>query len=122
MNSIIPEKGQLVLVRNRPAIVRDILKAKSDSKKDYHGIWIDYIDSFSNSKSEYVVWEIEHNTKIISKANLPRISEATDIDDPTYFDCYLNSIRWSSIVNIDSIASYCDGLVSPDRFKFKIKC
>ncbi len=112
MNSIIPEKGQLVLVRNRPAIVRDILKAKTENKKEYHGIWIDYIDSFSICKSEYIVWEVEHNTRIISKANLPRISESTDIDDPAYFDCYLNSIRWSSIVNIDSIASY-----SPASFK-----
>lgn len=93
----IPHPGQLVLIRNRPAIVTDIKESKSEKIETVHGVWFKYIDGFTHPENDFIIWEREYNTAIIQTAKLPKIEKSTfGIDDPDIFRALINAYRWSS--------------------------
>ncbi|HNS17348.1 MAG TPA: DISARM system SNF2-like helicase DrmD [Bacteroidales bacterium] len=105
MNQLIPQTGQTVIIRNRPGIIRDVEKSRTTSQEEIHGVWVDYIDGYTIPESEYIIWEIEHNPKIISGSNLPDVASLNMVDPPDFFHAYLNSIRWNAINRIENLFS-----------------
>ena len=56
-----PENGQMVFVRQRPTIVREVV-AKNDpqTNKVQHLVDIEYIDGWNFPKEDFVIWEREY--------------------------------------------------------------
>src|SRR5271157_4047459 len=96
-----PESGQMVLVRQRPALVREVFQ-KSDPETSIvnHLIDVEYIDGWNFPKEDHIIWEREINPKILSKSDLPDINPISQPDQPQRFDAFLNSMRWSTLNRI----------------------
>lgn len=100
-----PHPGQIVVVRNRPAIVKDIKEFHSDKHETTHGCRINYIDGYVHPESDFIIWEREVHARVIKGASLPDISNMPAPDDPHFFHTYLNSYKWTSNLKIESICS-----------------
>ena len=106
------EPGQLVLVRRRPAIIRQSSRtAASDTTDVLNVVDIEYIDGWGYPTEDRVVWEREVGTKILSSLSLPRIEDPSKNPDlPERFDAFLNAIRWTSHGGILETA---ENIISP---------
>ena len=121
---MIPHPGQLVVVRNRPAIVRDIKKFVSPQRDTVHSIYLDYIDGFTHPESDFVIWERELNPRVVKGITLPKVYEASSIDSPNYFHAFINCYRWSSVNDIDELSSISTNkikLISPWQSAIQIE-
>ncbi|MBU1098116.1 MAG: DISARM system SNF2-like helicase DrmD [Bacteroidetes bacterium] len=114
----------MVLVRNRPAIVREIKKSQSAEGTITHSVQIEYIDGFTHPERDLVIWQREINTKVIKGITLPDISNLNSIDDPEYFYAFLNCYKWAinnSIKNFSSPADNDIQLISPWQSAIQIQ-
>ncbi len=93
-----PENGQMVFVRQRPAIVREVV-SKNDPQTNIvqHLIDLEYIDGWNFPREDFVIWEREINPIIFSKIELPNIRPDINPDKPELYDAFLNAIRWSTL-------------------------
>ena len=99
----IPRPGQMVLVRNRPALVTEVQKSKSSSQDVIHAVWLKYIDGYTHPESDLVIWERESRTSIIQTAGLPKLEPKSMPDDPDIFNTFINAYRWSSTNRIEDL-------------------
>jgi len=95
-----PQIGHLVLIRRRPAIIRQIEIKKgtntSEKDRDLHFVSLEYLDSWDFPNEDHLLWERERNTKILSNIEFPPI-ESKICDNPQIFKSYINGIKWSSL-------------------------
>jgi len=93
-----PESGQMVFVRQRPAIVREVV-SKNDPQTNQvqHLVDIEYIDGWNFPKEDFIIWEREIKPIIFSKIELPNIRPDINPDNPERYDAFLNAIRWSTL-------------------------
>lgn len=112
-----PEAGQLVVLRNRPAVVRDVTIAPSDDPKSEAQTFVvvEYIDDGCEPATDTVLWQRETERKCLSSLKLPEINDfVSQPSPPQSFQSLLLSLHWGSMGR-QTITREGDssGLVSP---------
>jgi SNF2 family DNA or RNA helicase len=98
VDKTIPKPGQSILVRNRPAVVRDVRAFSSPTTVAAHAVQVDYLDGWSHPEADQVIWEREVGARVISSLTLPRIGQGpVHPDVPSRLKAFLDSYRWSAI-------------------------
>jgi len=94
----IPEIGQIVLVRNRPAIIRNqVTFSEGSSGIQLHTLDLEYIDGYNHPTEDRIIWEREINAKSFSSLQFPDLTKSINLPDhPLRYDSFLNALRWSS--------------------------
>lgn len=102
-NKIVPNVGQMVIVRGRPAIVRDVMPSKNNTNIEiFNAVDIKYIDGWSHPESDIIIWEREYDTEIVKGNMLPNIDDEDILpDDPEKLRAFINSYKWSAITRLD---------------------
>lgn len=95
----IPKPGQMVIVRNRPGIVRDIEVADNGGTEGaLHAVRVEYIDGWNYPEIEQVIWEKEWQNRILASLTMPQIDNPAVL--PDHYDrlhAFLNANRWSAV-------------------------
>src|SRR6266571_7075313 len=82
-SSTIPQAGQTVIVRNRPALVRSVDERSHPSMPATHEVQLEYIDGWSHPESDYLIWDLERGARVVASLAIPRIDEPGNYpDDP----------------------------------------
>jgi superfamily II DNA or RNA helicase len=113
---IIPKAGQMVHVRNRPGVVRDVIPFSSSAGESTHAVSVEYFDGWLHPAAEEVIWEREVGARIVSNLAIPRISEhAHEPDAPERLAAFLDSYRWSAVNHLGAKAETAEDvrLVAP---------
>jgi superfamily II DNA or RNA helicase len=96
----IPSEGQLVKVRGRDWVVRNV--AESDIVTPglplQHLVSLSAIDEDSYGETLSVVWQIEPGAQISRRAGFPSI---TGCDEPARMEAFIDAVRWGAAVNAD---------------------
>lgn len=94
----VPEIGQCVVIRNRPAIVRNKFESLGDREgSKIHLIDIDYLDGYNHPHEDRIIWEREISVQLFSIFEFPEISPvAPKPDKPSRFHSFLDALSWSS--------------------------
>ena len=100
----IPTVGQMVIVRGRPAIVKDITPSKNNTNVElFHAIDVQYIDGWLHPEKDILIWEREYEAEIVQGNMLPKIdNEDFAPDEPEKLKAFINSYKWSSVARINS--------------------
>ncbi|MFH0988482.1 MAG: DISARM system SNF2-like helicase DrmD [bacterium] len=104
-SSIIPKVGQTAIVRNRPAIVRDVSVARTVDQEVVHGVLVEYIDGYSQPSEDFVIWEREVRAELLSSAKIPDLLAISTVDQPEAFRAFVNSYRWSAVNRIEHLSA-----------------
>ncbi|HEX7512904.1 MAG TPA: hypothetical protein VF464_05990, partial [Candidatus Methylomirabilis sp.] len=71
---MIPVAGQMVVVRNRPGVVRDVVAyGGNGSGAALHLVEIEYLDGWEHPGQESVLWEREVAPRVLDRRALPDI-------------------------------------------------
>jgi hypothetical protein len=103
-----PDIGQCVLVRNRPAIVRN--KKESVGNRDgvkIHLLDLEYIDGYTYPSEDKIVWERETGAQYFPVYDFPELS-AIQPDEPSRFHAFTDAIKWSSQGNYHITDAHID--------------
>src|SRR5258708_3433533 len=93
----IPQAGQTVIVRNRPALVRSVDERSHPSMPATHEVQVDYIDGWSHPDSDYLIWELERGARVVVSLAMPRIDEPGNYPhDPALLHAFLRANQWSA--------------------------
>ena len=97
-----PEQGQLVLIRRRPATVRNkFLLTDPQTSETLNLIDVEYVDGWNFPLEDRIVWEREVGARILSKVTLPDIASIPFLPDkPEKFQAFVNAIAWTTTENI----------------------
>ncbi|KPI52020.1 hypothetical protein KW94_10625 [Clostridioides difficile] len=100
----IPTVGQMVIVRGRPAIVKDITPSKNSTNVElFHAIDVQYIDGWLHPERDILIWEREYEAEIVQGNMLPKIdNEDFSPDEPDKLKAFINSYKWSSVARINA--------------------
>lgn len=93
-----PEVGKYVVIRKRPAVVRDV-RTFSDghSQQLMHTVEVDYIDGLESPDRDRLVWEREIRPQLLPALDLPdALSPGFGPDEPSRFHAFLDALAWSS--------------------------
>lgn len=96
---MVPELGQLAMVRRRPALIREVTQfVDSFTKTTQHVLQVEYIDGWNFPLEDTLIWEKEIDAQIISHLALPDIgSPGSQPDPPDKFQAFLDAVRWSTL-------------------------
>ena len=108
-----PERGQLVQVRNRPALVAGVMSANGQDQP-MNLVTVEYLDGHEHPQSDQILWELEPTSGFLDNAGWPNIPQQQP-DHPQYYDAYLDSVQWTSLQSIQSLIDSEENLplVSP---------
>jgi superfamily II DNA or RNA helicase len=119
-NDSILEQGQLVFVRRRPALIREVKTfVDHPTNMKEHLVNVEYIDGWVFPSEDTLVWEREIGTRVLSKIALPEIvSPEGRPDDPERFDAFLDAMRWSTFGKMTNLWALseeyaCCNVISP---------
>lgn len=108
MSSLIPEPGQVVIVRQRPFTVIDVKASQlplhahlQDSHTKQHLVRLSSVEDEGLGEEMEVVWELEPGAICREKAALPALHK---FDPPKVFDAFLDAVRWGSVSSADDKA------------------
>ena len=112
----VPEPGQAVLVRGRPAAVRDRIEhVDAATRQTFHLVDVEYLDGWDFPGEDRVVWEREWKPAILRDAGLPRglddLSQRPDRLDR--FHAFLDALRWSSLARVPGLTTDEHELTAP---------
>ena len=94
----IPQAGQTVIVRNRPALVRSVDERTHPSMAATHEVQVEYIDGWPHPNSDYLIWELERGARVVASLAIPRVDEPDHLpDDPALLHAFLRANRWSAV-------------------------
>ncbi len=112
---MIPSAGQMVVVRNRPGVVRDVIAyGGNGSGGALHLVELEYLDGWEHPGQEAVLWEREVAPRVVSRLALPDIAApASRPDAPDRFRAYLDAVRWSATARIIPRSEGAPWLLSP---------
>jgi len=120
-----PQPGQMVLVRNRPGIVRDVNAWSSNGTEvTLHAVQIDYIDGWQYPDSEELIWEREPQRRIVTSLALPEIDNPAKLPDrPSLLQAFLDANHWSAVNRLVAPGEQTDEtlLVSPWQSSVQIE-
>lgn len=89
-----PEQGQLVRVRNRFYLVRDVFPHEADRGEVSTRLDLECLDDDRLGEGLSLLWEREVHPAILQADQFPPLSGKWD--SPRVFDAFLTAIRWSS--------------------------
>jgi len=94
-----PQAGQSVIVRNRPAVIRDVTAAPGPGPGgEMHVLEVEYLDGYGHPDREALIWEREVDARVLSALRLPKVDDASRPPaDPDGFAALLDALRWSSV-------------------------
>lgn len=108
--SRVPEKGQLVVVRDRHWVVSEVSVGAIpiDEVADHdagsqHVVSLISVEDDGVVADLDVVWEVEPGTDILETATLPA-PEVGRFDDPARLAAFLDAVRWGAVTSVDSAA------------------
>lgn len=112
---MIPVAGQMVVVRNRPGVVRDVVAyGGNGSGGALHLVELEYLDGWEHPGQEAVLWEREVAPRVVSRLALPDIADpASRPDAPDRFGAYLDAVRWSATARLIPRSEGVPWLLSP---------
>ena len=88
-----PEQGQLISVRRRHFLVRDVLPSHvDDTQPPLHRVTLECLDDDRMGDTLDVIWEREVHTQVHDAAGLPH---PDGWDAPELFNAFLRATRWS---------------------------
>lgn len=96
-----PERGQLVQVRNRPALVTNVA-SNEDYEESLHLVNVDYLDGNEHPDTDQILWEVEPSSGYMENAGWPDINQFAP-DREKYYDAYTDSVRWTSLQSVQSL-------------------
>src|SRR5262245_44073717 len=100
----IPEPGQAVLVRGRPAVVGDV-RAHQSNGAAVHLVEVEYFDEWDFPAEDTVLWETEVEARVLREVGLPQIDRRAAPDPPDRLAAFLDALRWSSTVRLPGLTS-----------------
>ena len=65
VNYEIPKTGQMVVVRARPAVVRDVKAFAASDNVTSHSVQVEYLDGWQYPETDNLIWEREVRAQII---------------------------------------------------------
>ena len=94
----VPQTGQFVLVRRRPAMVRNQFPFNDDATgRELHVIDVEYIDGYEYPSEDRVIWEREIGAKAYKGLDYPEIeNQQSRPDTPGRYHAFLDALKWSS--------------------------
>src|ERR1019366_1034664 len=104
----VPEAGQLVSVRQRRYVVREVkpsalpplqLLGSSPPRPPEHLLHLHSIDDDGLGEELAVVWELEPGTQLFERTHLP--DPSTGFDEPARLDAFLDAVRWGAVASAD---------------------
>src|SRR5229473_7136200 len=108
MPSLLPEPGQIVIVRQRPFVVSDIETSTlpvpatvQDGNPRQHLLRLSSVEDEGLGEELSIVWEIEPGVACLEKAQLPPLK---NFDPPRVFDAFLDAVAWGSVSSADDKA------------------
>jgi len=104
----LPEPGQIVIVRQRPFVVNDIVTSTlplpstvQDQSTRQHLLRLSSMEDEGLGEELSVIWELEPGVACLEKAQLPALK---DFDEPRVFDAFLDAVTWGSVSSADDKA------------------
>lgn len=101
----LPELGQLVRVRDRNFVVKDIRPSSLAPELSHQGIRmpmnlvsLSSVEDDALGEELQVLWETEPGTRVFEKAALP---DPEDFDEPQKLDAFLDAVRWGAVSSAD---------------------
>src|SRR6185437_15686040 len=115
--SAVPESGQLVILRQRPFVVTEVLRqtlppSDGQSVAARHLVRASSVEDDGTGEEAEVIWELEPGATVQQRSSLP---EVRGFDDPRKLDAFLDAVRWGAISQADDRA-----LQSPFRSGIEI--
>jgi superfamily II DNA or RNA helicase len=108
MSSALPEPGQIVIVRQRPFVVGDIVTstlplptAVQDQNARQHLLRLSSVEDEGLGEELSVIWELEPGVVCLERAQLPALKE---FDPPRMFDAFLDAVAWGAVSSADDKA------------------
>lgn len=93
----VPDIGQCVLVRKRPAVVRNKIQSPGTRfGQKTHLLDVDYLDTYNYPGSDTIVWEREVGAAIYALHDFPNIFPPLNPDKPSRFHAFIDAISWSA--------------------------
>lgn len=122
LSSSVPEKGQLVVVRDRHWVVTESRtgslvpdEMSTSAGGPHHLVSLTSVDEDVATDDLTVVWEVEPGATILDTATLP-FPHVGQFDDPERLEAFLDAVRWGAVTSADSRA-----LQSPFRSGIQIE-
>src|SRR3954469_11170487 len=112
LTTLPPEPGQAVLVRGRPAAVRERPRHTGNDAAA-HLVEIEYLDGWEFPAEDTVLWEAEIDARILQGGGLPRVGDGLDPDPPESFAAFCDALRWSSVARLPGLTGTGPALISP---------
>ncbi|HSR68008.1 MAG TPA: SNF2-related protein [Acidobacteriota bacterium] len=116
----VPEQGQLVEVRRRPWLVKDVHPGALSSQRDlHHRVTLEAVDQQTAGQELQVVWEREVRKCVLDAAQLPQPTQ--DWDPLRRMEAFLLATRWSLASLLESlpIQSPFKGAIDPEDFQLE---
>ena len=103
--ALIPEVGQLAVVRKRPFVVTEIVAAtpgiSGDATRPNHLIKLSSVEDDGLGEELQVIWELEPGTAVHEKSTLP---DPDSFDSPKRLQAFLDAVRWGAVSQADDKA------------------
>lgn len=96
--AVIPECGQLVEIRRRQWVVKDIQGSSLHSHGKSHIVTLSSLDEDALGEELQVAWEVEPGARVLDSAGMPVVS---GLDDDATLGAFLDAVRWGAITNAD---------------------
>src|SRR5262245_15986740 len=95
--SVIPEVGQAVRVRNRLATVRAVEPYEHPRGGERrHLVEVEYLDDCHFPAADQLLWEVEATASVLGSTSLPGV-DANRPDSPPALQAFVNAHRWTRL-------------------------
>jgi SNF2 family DNA or RNA helicase len=100
--SNLPDVGQLVIIRNRPFVVVEIippLAGMTDGETTtHHLVRLSSVEDDGMGEELEVIWELEPGTRVQEDSTLPN---PDTFDSPQRLQAFLDAVRWGAVSQAD---------------------
>jgi superfamily II DNA or RNA helicase len=106
--ALVPEKGQLVLVRDRHWVVSEVSvgsvpidEVSSGDTGIQHFVSLVSVEDDGSTDDLEVIWEVEPGAEILETATLPQ-PVVGGFDEPNRLAAFLDAVRWGAVTSVDA--------------------
>ncbi|GLZ14508.1 helicase SNF2 family protein [Actinomadura sp. NBRC 104425] len=109
MTAVVPELGDLVVVRGEHWVVSDVAPG------EWTLVRLTSVADGGYGRELSVVWEVEPGRRVLERETLPKV-DADRFDDPGRLAAFIDAVRWSAVTSADT-----DMLQAPFRSGVKVE-